>query len=252
VIVARTADKGEAVRKEIMIQSGNDAVAVLRADLSSQESIRQLAQQFKAKYQRLHVFINNAGAIYAERTLSVDGLEMTFALDHLGYFLLTNVLLDVLKASAPARIIVISSGAERFGTIRFDDLQGEKKYNAIASYAQAKLANVLFTYELARRLEGTRVTVNAVRPGPMATNFAKDTRGFLRLAFSLLFAFAPGAEKGAETAVYLASSPDVAGVTGKFFYHKKETTSSRKSHDVALQQQLWEVCAELTKLPAKM
>lgn len=166
VLVARNKRKGEEARQEIARQSGNENIDVLFADLSSQQDVRKLADEFKAKYQQLHVLVNNAGAVFAQRQTTVDGLEMTFALDHLAYFLLTNLLLDTMKSSTPARIINIASALQGIGKIHFDDLQGEKSYGVLgfSAYSQAKLANVMFTYDLARRLEGTGITVNAVGP----------------------------------------------------------------------------------------
>ncbi len=252
ILVARNQSKGEAVRDEIRSQSGNMNVEVMLADLSSQQSIRELASSFRQNYQHLHVLVNNAGGIFFRRETTTDGLEMTFAVNHLDYFLLTNLLLDVLKASVPARIINISSSLERIGTINFDDLQGEKRYISIFAYAQAKLATMLFSYELARRLEGTGVTVSAITPGPVTTNFGKNGNHFMNTLLPFFFRFARSAEEGAQTAIYLASSPTVEGVTGKVYYNSKEIHSSRKSYNVALQKKLWQVSEELTKIPVSV
>ncbi len=249
ILVARNRSKGETVRDEIRAQSGNINVEVLFADLSSQQSIRELVDTFRQRYQQLHVLVNNAGGIFFKRETSVDGFEMTFALNHLGYFLLTDLLLDTLKASAPARIINISSSVERVGNINLNDLQSEKRYMSFGAYSQSKLATMLFTYELARRLAGTGVTVNAVTPGPVATNFGKTSTGIVPAVFSFLFSFARSPEDGARTAIYLASSPEVEGVTGKAFYHSKELRSSKKSYDVELQQKIWQISEELTRMP---
>ena len=248
ILVARNQSKGEQVRDEIRMLSGNTNVEVMLADLSSQQSIRKLAATFRQNYQQLHVLVNNAGGIYFQRETTVDGLEMTFATNHLAYFLLTNLLLDVLQASAPARIINVSSNVERIGNINFDDLQHEKRYISIVAYAQAKLATMHFTYELARRLEGTGVTVNAITPGPVATNFGKNGNRLINTVFPFFFRFARSAEEGAQTAVYLASSPSVALITGKAFYHGKELHSSRKSYNVVLQKKVWQISEELTKM----
>jgi len=182
------------------------------------------------------------------RQLSVDGLEMTFALNHLAGFLLTNLLLDVLKASVPARIINVSSIAQAEGFIDLDDLQANKKYHIMRAYGQSKLANVLFTYALAQRLEGTGVTVNCLHPGTVVTNiWSRPLPGFLKpLGTTLAKPFGITAEEGAQTSLYLASSPEVEGVTGKYFYKCKERPSANISYDVAVQQQLWEKSAELT------
>ncbi len=249
ILVARNQSKGEAVRDEIRTQSGNMHVEVMLADLSSQQSIRELAKSFQQNYQHLHVLVNNAGGIFFQRETTVDGIEMTLAVNHLAPFLLTNLLLDVLKASTPARIINISSNVERIGNMNFDDLQHEKRYISIVAYAQAKLATMLFTYELARRLEGTGITVNAITPGPVATNFGKNGNHLMNRIFPLFFRFATSAEKGAQTAIYLASSPIVEDTTGKVFYRRKELHSSRKSYNIMLQKKVWQVSEELTGKP---
>lgn len=248
ILVARNQGKGEAVCDEIRRQSGNTNVEVMYADLSSLQSVRELVATFQQKYQQLHVLINNAGGIFFKRETTVAGLEMTLAVNHLAPFLLTSLLLDTLKASAPARVINISSNVERIGNINFADLQGEKRYISFGAYGQAKLALLLFTYELARHCEGTGVTVNAVTPGPVATNFGKGGNHFMNRVLPFFFRFATSAEEGAQTAIYLASSPVVEGVTGKAFYHSKELSSSRKSYSVALQKKLWQASEELTVL----
>lgn len=248
VLVARDRSKGEATRSEIAAVSGNQRVDLLTADLSSQQSIRQLATDFKAKYQQLHILVNNAGGIFGERELTVDGLEYTFALNHLAYFLLTNLLLDVLKASAPARIVNLASGAQQMGVINFDDLQGAKRYGGQAAYSQSKLANVMFTYELARRLKGSGVTVNCVQPGIVRTNFGNSASWAFRLFVRVLTPFMKSPEQGAETPLYLASSPEVEGVSGQYFIDKKPQPSSKLSYDEAAAQRLWQVSAELTRL----
>ncbi|GAC1563857.1 MAG: SDR family oxidoreductase [Ktedonobacteraceae bacterium] len=251
VLVARDQNKGKQTQQEITRQSGNENIAVLLADLSSQQEVRKLADEFKAKYQQLHVLVNNAGAVFTKHQTTVDGLEMTFALDHLAYYLLTNLLLDTMKASAPARIINISSQAQGVGKINFDDLQSEKSYGlfGFTAYGQAKLANVMFTYELARRLQGTGITVNAVGPGPVSTNFGVSNGG----VFSALTKFAMRSAKtpqdGARTAIRLASAPELQNETGKFFYNEREIRSSKLSHNVAAQKRLWEVSEKLTKAP---
>lgn len=248
VLVARDRSKSEAVRNEIVTTTGNQAVDLLPADLSSQQSIRQLAKDFKAKYQRLHVLVNNAGGIFGERKLTVDGLEYTFALNHLAYFLLTNLLLDVLKASAPSRIVNLASGAQQMGTINLDDLQGEKRYGGQAAYSQSKLANVMFTYELARRLKGTDVTVNCVQPGIVRTNFGSTGSWGFRLFVRLLTPFMKSPEQGAETPLYLATSPEVEGVSGQYFIDRKPRQSSKLSYDEAVAHHLWQVSEQLTGL----
>ncbi|MCB8966722.1 MAG: SDR family oxidoreductase [Ardenticatenaceae bacterium] len=248
VMVARNAERGAAALADVRHQSGNGQVTLLLADLSSQASIRQLVTDFHAKYDRLHVLVNNAGAIFMQRQETVDGLEMTFALNHLNYFLLTNLLLDTLKASAPARIVNVSSGAHYGGQIAFDDLQLRQNYRVFAAYSMSKLANVMFTYELARRLAGTGVTANCLHPGFVGSNFAKNNGLLARLTMVLMRPFALSPEKGAETSIYLASSAAVDGVSGKYFTRKKPQKSSSASYDEAAAQRLWAVSAELTGL----
>src|SRR5579859_680962 len=175
VLVSRNKDKGEALKSELVQQTGNTALDVLSADLSSQEAIRQLVAEFKQRYQQLHVLINNAGMFALSRQETVDGIEMTLAVNYLAPFLLTNLLLDVLKASAPARIVTVASDAQNLGLLNLDDLQMKKRYRIFGAYAQSKLAEILFTYELARRLEGTGVTANCLHPGFVRTNIGQDS-----------------------------------------------------------------------------
>lgn len=242
VMVCRSRERGEAAQKEIIAQSGNDQVDLLLADLSSMASARAMVDKFKANYDRLHVLVNNAGALFAERQTSADGLEMTFALNHMGYFVPTVLLLDTLKASAPARIINVSSDAHRAGRVDFDDLQSKRKYSSFPVYAKSKLENVLFTVELARRLQGTGVTVNALHPGFVRTNFGGNSAGngvvtFLFRLLIKLFAISP--EQGAQTSIYLAASPEVAGVTGKYFDKKKAVDPTPQAKNLEIARRLW-------------
>src|SRR5512141_2808785 len=215
VVVGRNAPKTAQLVEEIRAASGNQNVNSLLADLSSQHNIRRLAYEFKSSYPHLHVLLNNAGGTFTTRQLSADGIEMTFALNHLAYFLLTNLLLDTLKASAPARIINVSSNAHSGGKIDFDNLQGERSYSSFGPYGNSKLANILFTTELARRLEGTGVTVNALHPGLTSTGFGQNNPGFLmKIMGAVIPLIARSPEKGAETSIYLAPSPEVQSITG--------------------------------------
>jgi retinol dehydrogenase 14 len=251
VMVGRDRGRGQAALAEVKGKSANASVKLMLADLSSQEEIRRLAGEFKEAYPRLDVLINNAGVICSRRITTADGIEMTFAVNHLAHFLLTNLLLDVLEASAPSRIVNVASGEQRNGTIDFDDLQGEKKYKTAKAYSQSKLANVLFTYELARRREGTGVSANCLHPGAgVRTNLGSGVSGIFGFTVRALTPLMKSPEKGAQTSIYLASSPEVEGVSGRYFVKKAEARSSEVSHDKRIARRLWEVSAELTDLPA--
>ena len=209
IIVGRSPEKAERVVAAIRAETASESVHKAIADLSSQADIRELAAQFLARYDRLDILVNNAGAIYNVRQQSVDGIEMTFALNHLNYFLLTNLLVDRLKASAPARIINVSSGAHQFarGGMHWHDLELRQGYGSMKAYGQSKLANILFTRELARRLEGTGVTANVMHPGFVATGFGRNNSGLLDLFYQIVAPFIRTPDKGAETVIWLASAP---------------------------------------------
>ena len=249
VLVGRNRAKGERVIARIKSETGNDKLDLLVADLSSLQEIRRLADEFKSKYDRLDVLVNNAGGIFDQRKETVDGLEYTFALNHLSYFLLTNLLLDSLKQADQARVVSVSSEAHRIGNLDFDDLEYKKrKYGALKVYGGSKLMNVLFTHELAQRLAGTNVTANCLHPGAVASEFGDNTAGLMRaIVWIFKNTMAITAKKGAETSVYLATSPDVANVSGKYFDSKREKDSSKNSHDAAAQKRLWEISEEITK-----
>jgi retinol dehydrogenase 14 len=243
VMVSRDQKRGELAQADVRQQTGNADVELLVADLSSQQSIRQLVKEFKARHDRLHVLVNNAGMTSGSRTETVDGIETVFATNHLAPFLLTNLLLPVLTASAPARIVNVSSGAQAMGKIDFDDLESVRSYGEIRVYNASKLANILFTYELARRITGSGVTANAVEPGFVKTN--------LKVPFPFsIFSFMRGkAVDGAKPTVFLASSPEVAGVSGAFFNNKGvPIKSSRVTYEEAVADRLWKVSPELTRL----
>ena len=211
------------------------------ADLSSQTEIRTLAAVVRNK--RLDVLVNNAGAIFDRRAVTVDGIERTWALDHLGYVLLTLELLDTLKASAAAggrpRIVNVASAAHARGHIDFGDIEGVRRYGPMRAYAQAKLGNVLFTYALARRLKDERITVNALHPGVINTGFARNTGGLFGTAWGLMRPFLSSPDKGAETSLHVASAPDLDGVTGRYFSRSQPKSSSSESHDEAVQERVW-------------
>jgi NAD(P)-dependent dehydrogenase (short-subunit alcohol dehydrogenase family) len=223
----------------------------LLADLSVQAQVRRLAEDFKARYQRLDVLVNNAGAIFFRRQLSLDGIEMNFAVNHLAYFLLTNLLLDPLKASAPARVVNVSSDSHRGEHLDFANLELQRGYNPARAYGRSKLANLYFTYELARRLEGTGVTVNAMHPGFVRTNMAANNGWLVRLFLPLVHHHSLTPEQGASTAVYLAASPEVAGVTGKYFVREREVASDLVARDETAAKKLWEISAAMTGLSSR-
>ena len=250
VVVGRDEQKGRSVISDIVQQTGNPNVELMVADLSVQQEIYRLADEFKQHHRQLHVLVNNAGAIFDQRRESQDGLEMTFALNHMGYFLLTNLLLDVIKDSSPARIINVSSDAHRAARIDFDDLQGEKKYSGFGAYAQSKLANLLFTYELAARLEGTGVAVNAVHPGFVNSGFGTNNGRGWKLFKRLLAPFSLSPQEGAQTSIYLATRPEVEGSTGKYFAKKRPIQSSKVSYDQKVARRLWQVSQDLIRVAA--
>ena len=248
VMVCRNREKGEEAQREIQTRSKNSQIDLLLADFSSLQSIHHLVDAFKQKYQALNVLLNNAGSEFYQRQESVDGIEMTLAVDHLAPFLLTNLLLDVLKSSASARIVNVNSRAHFAGQIHFDDIQLKEHYGrfGLEAYAQAKLINLLCTYELARHLKDTEITVNALHPGVVYTNIWKSSapeplKPFMALGKYLTVS----AEEGAKTSIYLASSPEVAHVTGKYFVRCVPVRSSKLSYDIALQRQMWKLSEEL-------
>jgi NAD(P)-dependent dehydrogenase (short-subunit alcohol dehydrogenase family) len=243
VMVARDPARGEAALADVEQKTGNRTVELLIGDLSSQQSIRNLVQEFTASHDRLHVLVNNAGVTMARRAETVDGMETIFATNHLGPFLLTNLLLPALEKGAPSRVVTVSSAAHAMGKMDFDDLQGTRKFGEISAYNQSKLANVLFTYELARRLEGTGVTANVVEPGFVKTNLT------VPFPFSLFSFMRGSAVDGAKPTVFLSSSPEVEGVNGRFFNVKGVATKSSKiSYDTDAAKRLWQLSAQMTHL----
>lgn len=246
VVVARHSERGKATVDQLIQETGNTQLQLLIADLSVQAQIHQLVDTFQQRFDRLDVLVNNAGALFTQRHLSVDRIEMTFALNHLGYFVLTTRLLDTLQASAPARIINVASGAHARGAMQFADLQGQQHYGGWRAYCQSKLANLLFTYELARRLDGIGVTVNALHPGFVATRFGHNNRGVVAWFMQAAQHLALSPERGAETIIYLATSPQVADVSGAYFVKKRAVKSSRASYDQIAAQRLWQISTELT------
>jgi NAD(P)-dependent dehydrogenase (short-subunit alcohol dehydrogenase family) len=244
-VVGRDAAKTERVVEALRERTGNGAVESLLADLSSVAEVRRLAEAVRARHERLDVLVNNAGAMFTRRHVTVDGHERTFALNHLAYFALTNELLPLLEASGAGRVVNVSSGAHHRGTIRFDDLMLERRFRPWTAYAQSKLANVLFTRELARRLDGRPVTVNCLHPGFVRTGFGKNDGALAKLLVSVGMLVARSPQKGAETLVWLASAPEVAGQTGKYWKDKTERRPSREARDDAVARRLWEVSERL-------
>ena len=245
VMLCRDRDRGATALREIKKRSSNDRVELMLCDLAAQDSIREFASEFKQGHDRLDVLVNNAGVLMRERSLNEDGIESTFAINHLGYFLLTNLLLDVLKQRATARIVNVASTAHKYGKIDIGGWVIGRDYSAFSAYANSKLANVLFTYELARRIEGTGVTANCLHPGAVGTNLF---RGLPRVLQAVIALVTMGPERGARTSIYLAGSPEVEGVSGKYFAKRRPEKSSDESYDRDAARKLWEVSEELTGL----
>jgi NAD(P)-dependent dehydrogenase (short-subunit alcohol dehydrogenase family) len=249
VMVVRNTERGKEARLEIIEESGSNSVDLMICDLSSMESIRSFAAEFKNGYNRLDVLVNNAGAVFSKRQVTVDGFEQTFAVNYLAPFLLTHELLPLLKESAPSRVINLSSGLHKSAKLDLSDLQSESSYKAMNVYGSAKLMVVMQTYEMARHLKDTGVTVNVVLPGFVATNLGRNTGSRMsKIMFGMMKPFQLSAKEGAETSVYVASSPDVEGVTGKCFVKKMENETSKISYDVELQKQLWDTTINLLGL----
>jgi len=248
-ITGRDKARTRAAAAEIARESGSPAVDAFAADMSSQAEVRRLAAAVLSAYPRLDVLVNNVGGFWATRHVTADGLEHTFAVNHLGGFLLTDLVLDRLKASAPARVVTVSSGAQATGRLNFDDLQGKSRYSGQQAYSQSKLANVVFTYELARRLDGTGVTATVLHPGVVRTAFAaEDPSPLAKVMIPLSRPFLKTPAQGAATSIYLASAPEVEGVTGRYFANRKPKTSNKASYDTAAAARLWQISADLVGL----
>ena len=248
VIVGRNPERGEAAVQEIRARSHNKSVELLLADLSVQSEVRRLAEEFLERHDRLDVLANNAGLVQSKRTETPDGLETTLAINHLAPFLLTNLLLETLEQSAPSRVITVSSEAQRWGNMDFEDLQSRRKYRGFPVYGMTKLANIMFTYELAERLNGTGVTATCLHPGSVGTNFGQNNKGPMALFFRTFKPFMRSSEKGADTLVWLASSPEIDGVSGKYFFDRKEIEAQKVVYDPAARRRLWEISEDLTGL----
>lgn len=251
-IIARSGQRAAEAVRRIDAAGGHDHADVLIADLASQASIRRVAEQALDKYPRIQVLINNAGAIYQRRQLSPDGIELTWAVNHLAPFLLTSLLLDRIKASAPARIITTSSDAHRGAHIPFDDLGAERSWGGMGftRYGETKLANILFTIELARQLEGTGVTANAFHPGFVASGFNRNNSVLMRFGMALTRPFARSVTKGAETLVWLADSEEAGGISGAYFYDMRQVSPSPAAQDRQAARRLWEISEAQTQTTA--
>jgi NAD(P)-dependent dehydrogenase (short-subunit alcohol dehydrogenase family) len=245
-IVGRDRARGEAAIAELRAASGNADVQLALADLASQAEVRRLAGELLERLPRIHVLVNNAGIVNLRHATTPDGIESVFAVNHLAYFLLTTLLLERLRASAPARIVNVASDAHRWGTIDFDDLGHERRYRAMRVYGSSKLANVLFTAELARRLEGSDVTVNCLHPGAVATRLGQNNGRVATALTRVLASFFRSPEQGADTAIWLASSPDVEGMSGLYFADRRPRRPSRAAEDTTTATRLWEVSERMT------
>ncbi|MFX0033011.1 MAG: SDR family oxidoreductase [Promethearchaeota archaeon] len=248
VMICRNQEKTEFVQTEIKEKTKNQNIDLLIGDLASLKSVENVAKEYIQKYECLHVLINNAGVFNRTRKETEDGYECTFAIDYLAHFLLTNLLLNIIKSSAPSRIINVSSNIHLYFKINFDDLMSEKKYSSQKAYANAKFALVLFTYELARRLNGTGVTVNALHPGHARTKMTIPTKKISKIFLSLMSPMIKSPEEAAKTSVYLASSPEVEGVTGKYFKNCKPVKSHKLTYEESLQYKLWEISQKLVNI----
>jgi len=249
VILCRNKERGEKALIDIKTESGNNAIDLFICNLGNMASIRKFVKEFKVKYTKLNVLINNAGVILPSRHETSDGYELQFGVNHLGSFLLTNLLLDTIINSAPARIINVSSGAHKVGKIHFEDVNLKENYNLIKAYSQSKLWNILFSYELAERLKGSKVTVNCLHPGAVATEMGINRKtGFGATITRMVKPFFQTPLEGASTAIYLATSEEVSGITGKYFYKKKPIKSSKLSYNKEISKKLWKLSEKLVDL----
>ncbi len=246
VIIGRDPSRTAETIRWLRQQSDNDRIDFLIADLSSQAQVRRAADEFLATQDRLDILINNAGAIFAKREATADGFERTWALNHLAYVLLTLALIDRLKASAPARVINVASTAHSAFSLDFNDLQNAHRYTGFKAYARSKLANVMFTYALARRLDGAGIAANCLHPGVVATGIARNSSPLFKLAFAALKPWLVTPDQGAATSIFVAASAEAAGVSGKYFVKCKAARSSAQSYDEALQDRLWDISLQQT------
>ena len=245
IIVGRNPEKSAIVLAELRSISGNENIDLLMADLAVMQEVRDLAEQVISRYDRIDVLLNNAGGYFTKHEITSDGLEMTFALNHMSYFLLTNKLMELLKYSAPARIVNVSSDAHYGVDMEFENLNGEQEYKAWKAYQKSKLANVLFSYELLKKVPGN-ITVNCLHPGFVATNFGHNNGGFFGPVLKIaqrISAIDP--EEGAKTSIFLCSALEVKGVSGKYFYKCQPKTSSRESRNMDTGKRLWQISSDI-------
>lgn len=247
-MICRNPEKGEKAKSEIIKQCGNENVRLFLADLSIMKEIRKVAEEVNSTYDHIDVLVNNAGAINDKRIVTEDSYELTFAANHLGYFLLTKLLMTKLEASASARIINVASEAARIGKIDFEDIHLEHSYSAIKAYSQSKLANILFTFALSEILIDKNISVNALHPGVVNTNFGRNMNGFTGKVFGLFYPMMRSARKGAETTIWLATSPELEGMSGKYYKDKKDIKASKPAYDDETRKKLWKLSEQLTTL----
>lgn len=247
VIIGRNEQKADATARELRFCACSPDIDYLVGDLSVQADVRRIASEYRQRYSALHVLINNAAGLFMSRQVSAEGLEMSLALNHLAYFTLTLELLDLLKASTPARIINVTSSSHRIARLKLNDLAMNKGYIGLLAYGRSKLMNVVFTYELARRLAGTGVTANCVHPGLIGSNLGSNNNGLYRPAFDIYHRVALSPERGAQPIIYLASAPELEGVSGRYYSHHRMVASSKSSTDPAAGPALWEVSLRLSQ-----
>jgi NAD(P)-dependent dehydrogenase (short-subunit alcohol dehydrogenase family) len=249
-VVGRDATRAREAAEYVKAAVPGAQVDIFLADLSLMADVRKLADEVKAIYSELHVLLNNAGAIFTDRKTTSEGLEQTFALNHMSYFLLTNLLLELLQKSAPARVVSVSSDAHQLNSFNLADLQSEKSYGGMKAYGASKLENILFTRELARRLEGTGVTANCLHPGVIASGFGKNNGGLFGALLKVGNLFMTTPEKGARTSVYVATSEEGGKVSGAYFNNSKQAKTAKVAQDAAVAKQLWDESAKLAGIPA--
>ncbi|MFX1375724.1 MAG: SDR family oxidoreductase [Promethearchaeota archaeon] len=247
VMVCRNKERGERALKDIKKKSESESIDLLLADLSSQKAIYQFVKDFKEKYKCLHVLINNAGVNLSKHTLTEDGIETTMAINYFAPFLLCNLLFDSLRAGKPARIVNVASSMQS-KSIDFDNLNGEKHYRQLKAYSVSKLALILFTYEFVRRFDGNGITINCLHPGFVRTNMIRNFKRFVKYFFPFIGLFMKSPKRGAKSSVYCASSPEVEGISGKYFKKRREAKTVRVSYNEELAKQLWNISVELTGL----